>query len=328
MYLIRQLVSTKESVPLKMMAAAGGGQDVSNRELEQVIARILATRAGWDQDTGLETLRADLETLACSFAGIEGASVEQVDANGVPAELVAAAAARSERALLYLHGGGFAVCSARSHRHLAQWISAAARVRVLVIDYRLVPEYRYPAQLEDARAAYQWLLAQGLEAANLCVGGDSAGGGLALALTASLRDAGSPLPAGVAASSTWADLRCTGDSYRQLADVDPVGMFDMALAMGADYVGEGGNLDDPYASPVHLDYTGFPPLLLQAGTRDIFLDDSRAVARAAKAAGVPVQLEEWPGMIHQWHMYAAELEEGRRAIEQMAAFIEDCVSGR
>ncbi|MCY4426407.1 MAG: alpha/beta hydrolase [Halieaceae bacterium] len=301
---------------------------MSNQELEQVIEKIRASRAGWDENTSMETIRIDLDVLACSFAGVAGSTVDQLDANGVPAEFVAAPSAGSDGVVLYLHGGGFAVHSAKSHRHLAQWISNAAGVRVLVVDYRLVPEHRFPAQLEDARAAYDWLLQRGTDPGKLCIAGDSAGGGLALALTAVLRGAETALPAGVATVSAWADARCAGNSYRELADVDPVGIYDMALSMGADYVGEGGNLDDPYASPVHLDYAGFPPLLLQVGTRDMFIDDSRTVAAAARAAGVSVQLDEWAGMIHQWPMYAAELEEGRRAIDEMGGFIRRCISAR
>ena len=294
---------------------------MSHQELENVIANIQAMQSTWGETTDLETMRTELEKLYTSYGGVDGAVMESVNANGVAAEFVSAPEVERDRVLLYLHGGGFSVCSAESHRHLAEWISAAAKARVLVIDYRLVPEFRFPAQLEDARSAFQWLLEQGVRPGNICVAGDSAGGGLALALLAALRDQGSSLPACAALISVWADMRCSGASYQQNADIDPVATHEMALGMGAEYVGGKGDLDQPYVSPVNADYTGFPPLLLQVGIRDIFIDDSRAVARNAEGSGVSVRLDEWPGMIHQWHMYAEVLEEGRQAIAEMGTFI-------
>ena len=295
---------------------------MSSVQLEQVIARIASMQSAWTETTDMQTMRNDLERLHTSFGGVDSATVESVDANGVAADYVCVPEAGADRDILYLHGGGFAVCSAKSHRHLAQWLAAAASARVLVVDYRLVPEFCFPSQLNDARAAYDWLLEQGTSPAKVSVAGDSAGAGLTLALLAMLRDEGAQLPASACLMSAWADLRCTGLSYESIAEADPVATRDMALQMGEAYVGgDATTFDHPYASPVKADYTGFPPIMLQAGTRDIFLDDSRAVAALARQVGVRVELKEWPGMIHQWQMFAAVLDEGRESLAQIGAFI-------
>ncbi len=294
---------------------------MSENCLAGVLNAIADMQSGWAQDTPLDTLRADLEALYCSFDGVPGSSAESMTANGVPVDRVTAPGASTERLVLLLHGGGFSMGSARSHRHLAQWISAATACQVLIPDYRLVPEHTYPAQLEDARAVYDWLLEEGGSPDCIALMGDSAGGGLVLSLLAHLRDAPGSLPACACLMSPWCDLECRGYSYQSLADLDPVATHEMAVAMGQAYVGADGDLRDPLASPIELDFNGFPPLMIQAGNREIFLDDARAVARAASNAGVLVELEEWPGMIHQWHLYAGVLSEAREAISRQAEFL-------
>jgi len=278
-------------------------------------------QSDWAVDTDLATMRGDLESLYLSFEGIPGSRVERTDAGGVTVETVTAPGAEPGRVILLFHGGGFSMGSARSHRHLAQWLSAAAGCPVWVPDYRLVPEHLYPAQLEDARTVYDCLLTGGQAPGGIALMGDSAGGGLALALLGQLRDTGAPLPACACLMSPWLDLECSGDSYQGLADADPVATHDMALAMGQGYVGPGGNLRDPLASPILLDFSGLPPLLFQVGTREIFLDDARTAAAAAEAAGVTVVLREWQDMIHQWHLYAAVVEASRGAIAEQSEFL-------
>ena len=278
-------------------------------------------QSGWNESTELDTMRADLETLFGSFGGVPGSRAEAQRAGGVAVDCVSAPGADAARTALLFHGGGFSTGSSLSHRHLAEWISSICNCQVLVPDYRLVPEHVYPAQLEDARSAYDWLLAEGGEPTTITLMGDSAGGGLTLSLLAHLRESGAPLPACACLMSPWLDLRCRGQSYVDLADQDPIATHDMALGMGLAYVGPEGDLDDPQACPIDMDFSGLPPLLIQAGSREIFLDDARSAAAAAENAGVTVELRVWQDMIHQWHIYAAVLDEARQAIEEQADFL-------
>jgi len=168
---------------------------------------------------------------------------------------------------------------------------------------------------------YDWLLARGHEPRSVALAGDSAGGGLALALIAALQRSNGPLPACACLMSPWLDLECRGRSYRRPAELHPAATHEIALGMGRGYVGPEGDLTDPLASPINLDFSGFPPLLMQVGSREIFLDDAVSAAASARRAGVAVELREWPGMIHQWHLYAAELDEARQAIAEQGAFL-------
>jgi acetyl esterase/lipase len=238
----------------------------------------------------------------------------------VPADEIEAAKGAGSRVVLYLHGGGYGVGSARSHRALGKRIAREARARVLLPDYRLAPEHVFPAAVEDAVASYRWLLDSGVAPERIAVGGDSAGAGLALALLVSLRDAGSPLPACAVLLSPFADLECRGESYATLADQDPIVSREMGLGMGRAYLGDR-DPADPLASPVHASLDGLPPLLIQVGSREVVLDDARVIERHAREAAVHAKLDVWPGMVHVWHLFASVLEEGRRAIEDVGAFI-------
>jgi acetyl esterase/lipase len=178
----------------------------------------------------------------------------------------------------------------------------------------------FPAAVEDAVASYRWLLATGVEPERIAVAGDSAGAGLALALLVSLRDAGAPLPACAVLLSPYADLECSGESYTTLAESDPIVSREMGVGMGRVYVGNRAP-SDPLASPVHAALDGLPPLLIQVGSREVVLDDARRIERHAREAGVLAKLEVWPGMVHVWHLFASVLDEGQRAIEELASFI-------
>jgi acetyl esterase/lipase len=295
--------------------------------VQKIIDRLGAMFAGWGPDVGLEQMRRDLEAFYLSFGEGRDATVTDVRIGSQPAEWVSAPRASQDRVVLYLHGGGFSVGSPRGYRHLAADISAASGASVLVLDYRLVPDTVFPGQLEDARAAFVWLLARGIRPGNVAIAGDSAGGGLAVALLVALRDAGRPLPSSAALLCPWADLECGGDSYESKANVDPVATKAMAQQMGIAYAGSPENLRNPLASPVLAPLHGLPPLLIHAGEREIFIDDARTLARRAREAGVAVELEEWPGMIHQWHVYASELQEGRDAIRAIGDFVRACMAG-
>jgi monoterpene epsilon-lactone hydrolase len=248
------------------------------------------------------------------------ASIARVSAGGVPADQIEAAGVATSRVVLYFHGGGYSLGSARSHRGLGKRIAAEARARVVLPDYRLAPEHVFPAAVEDAVASYRWLLATGVAPEQIAVGGDSAGGGLALALLVSLRDAGAPLPACAVLLSPFADLECRGETYATLAELDPIVSREMGLGMAQAYIGAH-QPSNPLASPVRAALDRLPPLLIQVGSREVVLDDARAIERHARQAGVLAKLDVWPGMVHVWHLFASVLEEGQRAIQDLGSFI-------
>ncbi len=295
--------------------------------IQPITDRFAALFAGWGPDVTLEQMRRDLEALYVSFGDGRDAKVAPVRIGTLNGEWVSAPHAAQDRVVLYLHGGGFSVGSPRGYRHLAADISAASGTTVLVLDYRLVPETVFPGQLDDARAAYEWLLAKGITPERIAVAGDSAGGGLTVALLVALRDASRPLPACGVLLCPWADLECTGDSYDSKASVDPVATKAMAQQMGIAYAGRAENLRNPLASPVHAPLARLPPLLIHSGEREIFIDDARTLAKRAREAGVTVELEEWPGMIHQWHVYGSVLQPARDAIRAAGEFIRGRMSG-
>jgi monoterpene epsilon-lactone hydrolase len=289
-------------------------------DLEAIIAGFRSMQSGWGERTTPAAMRADFEAWCERFPDDRAATVTRVSAGGIPADRIEVPDLATSRVVLYFHGGGYTVGSARSHRSLGKRIALAASATLLLPDYRLAPEHVFPAAVEDAVAAYRWLLATGVRPEQIAVGGDSAGGGLALALLVSLRDAGDPLPACAVLLSPFADLECRGESFTTLATQDPIVSREMGLGMGRTYVGDR-EPSDPLASPVHAPLDGLPPLLIQVGSREVLLDDARAIDRKARDAGVPAELDVWPGMIHVWHLFASALEEGRRAIDDVASFV-------
>lgn len=294
---------------------------MTDTAIDRVVARILAVYGSWGRDTPVAQMRADWEAL---FAGDPAPAAEEaVSAGGVAAHWIAAPGSRRDKVLIYFHGGGFQVGSVASHRGLIARLSAAAGARALGVDYRLVPEHRFPAQIEDARAVFAWLLEQGFAGTDIALVGDSAGGGLVVSLMIAARDAGLPLPAAAAIMSPWTDMEASGESYETRADRDPIHQRPMLQAMARAYLGREGDPRDPLASPIHANLAGLPPLLIQVGDRETVLDDARVLAERARADGVEVELEVWDGMIHVFQLYAEELPEASRAIEMIGAFLRD-----
>ena len=245
-----------------------------------------------------------------------------IDAGGVQAERIIPYAAPYDRYVLYLHGGGFIAGSPTVYRHLAWRIALAVGAQILSPDYRLAPEHPFPAALDDAVAAYEWLLAERVEPYQIGLVGDSAGGGLAFSLLLKLRDAGRPLPGAVVALSPWTDLALTGASLRRHAKADP--MLDVAeLPRVARCYLDGVDPRHPWASPIYGDLKGLPPALIQVGSDEILYDDAaRLAARLAQAGGV-ARLEIWPRMPHAWHLFAPMLPEARRAIGNIGRFLRE-----
>ena len=189
------------------------------------------------------------------------------------------------------------------------------------MDYRLAPEHPFPAALEDAVAAYRWLLADGADSRRIAVMGDSAGGNLAFAMLLKARDEGLPLPAAAVGLSPWLDLALASPSFRLNAEADPILNADEAPKF-VEYYLAGADPRMPYASPLYGDPAGLPPTLLQVGSDEILRDDSVRMAEKLRAAGCHVELEVWPRMPHVWHLFAPVLPEARRAIERIGTFLD------
>lgn len=263
----------------------------------------------------------DMRAIMIETQAPDGVTCTPVDAGGVSAEWSAAAGVDEAKVVLYVHGGGYVMGSAGSHRDMTGRLSKAAGARVLSLNYRLAPEHPFPAPVDDAVAAYRWLLAQGISPGNIAVAGDSAGGGLAIATLLALRDAGEPLPAAGIGISPWVDMEGTGESMTTRAAVDPVVQKEGLLGMAKLYLGDA-DPKSPLAAPLHADLGGLPPLLLQVGDAETLLDDSTRLAEKARAAGVDVTLKVWDEMPHVWHLFAPILPEGRQAIDEIGSFVQ------
>ncbi len=231
---------------------------------------------------------------------------------------VSTQAAADAPVLLYVHGGGFFACSPATHRSVTSGFAQGGRFRVFAPDYRLAPEHRFPAGLNDVRAAYDWLVATGRPPVALA--GDSAGGNLVLALLLSLRDDGCPLPAAAICFSPVTDLAATGASLVGNDGRDC--MFhgaEVSLLAGV-YLPDGADSRTPLASPLYGAMAGLPPLLLLVGADEVLLDDSVRLAARAREAGVTVELEQWPVVPHAWPVMGRWLPEARRAVERARHF--------
>jgi acetyl esterase/lipase len=291
---------------------------VANAALDELIALLTARER--PENPTVEDMRLGFELLGKKFSASDTVQVEDVEANGVPAEWVVAADTAAERVILYLHGGGYVIGSPATHRGLAERLSRAAAARVLVIDYRLAPEHPFPAAVEDATAAYGWLLASGVRAAEIAVAGDSAGGGLMVSTLVALRDAGQPLPAAGVCKSPWVDMEGIGESMTTRAGLDPMVQKEGLIGMANLYL-NGADPRTPLAAPLYADLQGLPPLLIQVGTSETLFDDATRLAKHAKAAGVEVTLESWDDMIHVWQLFASVLPEGQKAIDRIGEFV-------
>ncbi len=294
-----------------------------NFETLATLLRAYGRRSHW---VPLGVQRRAAASVIASRTRRARATAERVSAGGVRAEWITTDASAPDRVLLYLHGGGYSIGSIDSHRDLVERLATASEATALALDYRLAPEHPFPAQLEDALAAYRWLLAGGNAPSRIAVAGDSAGGGLTLSLLLSLRDRGEPLPACAVCISPWTDLELTGASLRENSRYDYVGYRTLRAFRGR-FVPRG-ERSNPLASPALGDFTGLPPLLVHAGAVEALLDDSRRLAERADRAGVRVSLEVAEDMIHAFHLFAPGFAEPRRAIAAAGRFILENTYGK
>jgi monoterpene epsilon-lactone hydrolase len=269
---------------------------------------------------GFAERRERLDAIGSTSPPAGDIRLEPIDANGVAAEWSLAPGSDPSKVLLFFHGGGYCSGSIVSHRGMVTEAGRAARARTLAVGYRLAPEHPFPAAIEDARSAYRFLLDQGVAPSKIAIAGDSAGGGLTLALMTRVRDAREPLPACAWLVSPWVDLQMTGASLAEKAVTDPLISKSYLEELASAYLA-GADPAHPRVSPLNADLAGLPPLLVQVGSAETLLDDAVRIARRAGAADVRVNLEIWPHMIHAWHLWAAQLEAGRRAIASAGAFI-------
>ena len=283
----------------------------------KLIKRLLFIHmSGW-ADGSIKTQRARQNKLRKFIKLPANTHCQPVDANGVSAEWIESPDSKSG-ILLYLHGGAYAIGLIASHRGFVARLAHATQLRGLAINYRLAPEHPHPAALEDALTAYQWLLSECVDPSQIIIAGDSAGGGLTLALLTALRDAGKPLPAGAICLSPWADLTNSGASFQSKADLDGFLSFDILEMYAGYYAGEQ-ERTSPLISPLFADFTGFPPLLIHVGSDEVLLDDARVVAKNAQKAGVDVTLKIWEGLFHVFPMVPF-LSESKKVMESIAAF--------
>jgi len=244
------------------------------------------------------------------------------DIGGIRAIRVARPESSDRRHILYLHGGAYVAGAPALYKDFIWRIASAARAQVICPVYRLAPEHPFPAALDDAVAAYRWLIADGADPQRTVLMGDSAGGGLVLATLMRLRDEGAPLPAAAVALSPWTDLALTGASIARNAGSDAI-VVAQEMPMLADHYLAGADPRTPYASPLYGDPSGLPPVLIQVSNLETLLDDSVRMAERLRAAGRTVELEIWPRVPHVWQTWARIMPEARQAIVRIGTFVQE-----
>ena len=280
--------------------------------------RILLDRSG---ELDVEKDRRELELIAKHFKPLAPISCTPVVANHVRAEWITPQGISIERVILSIHGGSFNSGSINSHRSLAANIAIACKARALIIDYRLAPEFPYPAAFEDSLATYEWLLTNGIPAEQIAVMGDSAGGTLTLALLLEQRSQGKPLPAMAVCLSPATDMTMSGESWVRNQKKDFMLDLRNIRTSGEIYL-RGADLHSPLVSPLYADLYGLPPILIQVGSDEVLLSDATQFVEKAKKAGVSATLEVWDGMQHVWQYTASFVPEARQAIRNIGDFTE------
>jgi acetyl esterase/lipase len=268
----------------------------------------------------LEELRDMLEQCGDLARDPGGVDYLDVEADGTPCLWAVPHGCREDRVLLALHGGGCVTGSRFSHRKLFAHVAKAVGCQALIADYARAPEKQHPSQVHEALKLYEWLLNRGIKPKHIATIGDSAGGNLCTSVVLAARDKGLPLPAAVMPLSPWYDMEATGASFETNAAHDRLVSRELSLGMSQTFLGDA-SPRDPLANPLHADFTGFPPTLIQVGGYESLLDDAQRVAAKMKAAGVDCECEVWPEMQHVFHFMAGKAPEADAAIAKLAAWV-------
>jgi acetyl esterase/lipase len=273
-----------------------------------------------DLGADVPTLRAGFNDLMARVPVAGDVHQKRTTIGGVGALEVTVQDTDAANVILYFHGGVYVIGSAATSVPLVGDLARRTSAKAVTLDYRLAPEHPYPSAVEDAQAAYEGLLGQGVDPGQIALAGDSAGGGLAVATLLALRDAGTPLPSCAFLLSPYADLTLSGDTLLEKQAVDPI-LTPVGLRLRvADYLA-GADAADPHISPVFGHFRGLPPLLIQVGSHEILLSDALRLAARAATADVPITLEVIPGVPHVFQGFAAVLDEGDAALDRASAFL-------
>jgi epsilon-lactone hydrolase len=274
----------------------------------------------FDLNTSIEDFREQCEKGAERFAKIpEDVSIQEVNINGINAEWITPKGVNPEKIILYVHGGGYVSGSCNDHRSIVSKFAKQHGVKTLQYEYRLAPEHRFPAGLDDSVAVYNWLLEKGFDPKNIIVAGESAGGGLALALLLALKERNIALPKAAVAISPWTDLTCSGDSYKTKGKVS-VAPTDTWVVFSKHYCGDN-PADLPLISPQFGDLSGLPPILINSGEDDELFDDGKKFYQKAKEAGVDATFRAGIGQVHCYPLLAPAFKEATDAMNEICDFI-------
>lgn len=295
---------------------------MASAEADEINAELKAFADSLDTDPPptLDEMRAGYTTLAEIGTKPSGVTWTEVDVAGIPAIWADAQGGATDRAVLYVHGGGYVIGAAGYYTNFTGHLAKAIGCRVLNLDYRLAPEHPHPAAVEDSAKAFQWLRNQGFAADHIAIAGDSAGGGLTITTMLALRDQELGQPAAGVPISPWGDLEGLGASITTNADSDVLVSLDMLHAMSGMFIGEG-DMKDPLAAPIYADFSGLAPLYIQVGGDEILLDDTVRIVAKAEEAGVDVRSEVFPEMQHVFQLAAGRMPEADDAVAKIGAFL-------
>lgn len=267
-------------------------------------------------ESDTQQMRDEFEAGAAKMGNIPGTiEVTPLEIDGIYAEWICPVGVNKQKVILFTHGGGYISGNCKDHRMHVSKIVQQSGVPALLYDYRLAPEHPFPAAVEDTLKVYRWMLAQGIQAEDIVVVGESAGGGLCMATLVAIRDEGLPLPAGGVASSPWLDLTCTADSYQrnERKDISTLGSWQVWNK----YYYADTDPRHPWVSPLYADLKGLPPVFIQVGTYEIMLDDSLKFIEKAKAAGVDASISIWEEMVHCFAFFSPMFPEAKAGMEEL-----------
>ena len=253
-----------------------------------------------------------------------GIKVKRDNFSGIPGAIFTPSKnVNTKSIIVYLHGGGYCFGSSlTTHKVGLTKLAKQTRLVCYSVDYRLAPEHQYPAALDDALIAWNHIVSQNPNC-NIILAGDSAGGGLSLALMMYLRDNNERLPDGLVLFSPWTDLTCSGETYQTKAKYDPMFTTNMPKDSANNYVPEGVKKTDPYISPLYGSFTNLPRTLILVGEDEILLDDSRLFAQKAKQSGVDIEIDIWPNMFHDWWLFGSFIPETKQVLDRAANWIDN-----